>query len=152
MLQGTALISLLLLAACNTEQLPNQRMFAQSIASGNTLVMVGKGQEYKVALCGIQVSADREAQAKKLLQSLLTQQAEEKGVSISISRSKGSELRAEVFVPTANPDEEKSLNAELLATGLARATSEDCPNRATFQALEQEARERRVGIWNRHSR
>lgn len=56
-------------------------------------------------------------------------------------------VTAEIYAPTDNPNEDKSLNGELLAAGLARATQEDCPNIAAFQAIEQDARERRVGIW-----
>lgn len=143
MLQRTALFSLLLLTACNAEQLPNQRMFIQSIATGSTLLMVGEGQHYKVGLCGVHVAPAQEAQAKKLLQSMLTEQAEEKGVQVTIVRQKNNEITAEIYAPTDTPNEDKSLNGELLAAGLARATQEDCPNIAAFQAIEQDARERR---------
>lgn len=144
----TALILVLLLSSCgNAEQFPSQGMFVQSITTGSTLVMVGKGQEYKVTLCGVSVAPAQEAPTKKLLQSMLTEQAEERGVQVTIVRHKNNEITAEIYVPTANPNEEKSLNAELLAAGLARATHEDCPNIAAFQASEQDARERRVGMW-----
>lgn len=148
-LRCTFLLSLLFLAACNAERLPTQRMFVQSIASGNAIDMMSQGQTYRVRLCGIDVAAKQDDRARKLLKKL-TEQADEqeKGLVVVPVRSQGNTITAEVYAPTTNRDEEKSLNAELLAAGLARATGEACPNREIFQSIEQDAKERRVGLWD----
>ncbi|MFB2920254.1 MULTISPECIES: thermonuclease family protein [Aerosakkonema] len=137
------------LASCNGDRSTSQRMFVQSIANGGTLIMVGEGREYRVSLCGVSVAPTQNEEAKKLLQSLLTDENEEDKALVAVPvRASGQSIVAEVYVPTANRDEEKSLNAELLAAGLARATGEACPNREAYQAIEQDAKERRVGLWD----
>ncbi|MBE9224039.1 thermonuclease family protein [Phormidium sp. LEGE 05292] len=147
-LQGTLLFSLLLLASCNADRLPNQRMFLESIASGNEIEMTSQGQTYRVRLCGVDVPAKQDGQARKLLKKLTDLTDEEaKGLVVVTVRSDGNTIRAEVYAPTTNQDEETSLNAELLAAGLARTTGESCPNRETFQSIEQDAKEQRLGLW-----
>lgn len=111
--------------------------------------MMRQGQVYRVKLCGVDVPKSQDSQARNLL-GKLTEQADEqeKGLVVVPVRSQGNTITAEVYAPTTNRDEEKSLNAELLAAGLARATEEACPNREIFQSIEQDAKERRVGLWD----
>lgn len=147
-LRYTFLLSLLFVAACNAERLPTQRMFVQSINSGSAIDMMSQGQVYRVKLCGVDVAAKQDDRARKLLKKLTELADEEdKALVVVTVRSQGSTITAEVFAPTTNRDEEKSLNSELLAAGLARTSKENCPNQEAYQAIEQDAKERRVGLW-----
>lgn len=141
-----AAIAFLFIAGCAKETTPTQTMFVESIPSGNTLIVEAQGKQQRVKLCGVEIPAAQMQQAKKLLQTLVD--PTEGRVVVWPMATKDGELVAEVYAPVPGKrDEEKSLNGELLAMGLAKVSAEKCSNREAFESAEQDAKERRVGIW-----
>ena len=142
-----AAIAFLFIAGCAKETTPTKTMFVESIPSADTLIVEGQGKQQRVRLCGVEVPKAQMQQAKKLLQTLVDP-AEGWVVVWPMKMTNKGELIAEVYAPVPGKrDEEKSLNGELLAMGLAKVSAEKCSNREAFESAEQDAKERRVGIW-----
>lgn len=145
-------IALLALAGCGKPDLfAGQKAAVVAIPSANTLVVVSQGKEHSLRLCGVEVAAAQAAQAKQLLQRLVDR-ADGWAVVLPV-QMKGGDIVAEVNVPTpspSQPEEEKSLNGELLLAGLAKlSTNPNCSsNQSAFQSAQEDAQERRVGIWS----
>ncbi|MBN3961737.1 thermonuclease family protein [Nostoc sp. NMS8] len=138
-LLGLGLLGLMILFLLSRDELPNSKLCeATQVISGDSLVLVCNNQTRQVKLCGVVVATANQAEAKKLIYSLI----ENKSVSAIFSGN-----AAEIFVPTAS-EEEKMLSEELLVKGLAKFNAQDnCPNSDSLKLAEQIAKEKRLGVW-----
>jgi endonuclease YncB( thermonuclease family) len=96
-MQRTVLFALLFLASCDPELPTSQRMKVQSAVGGNEIEMTSQGQTYRVKLCGVDVPAGQDSQARKLLEKLNEQADEqEKGLVVVEVLKQGNTITAEV--------------------------------------------------------
>lgn len=149
-----ALLSLLTVTACDRNKTDRaSRSFVIDVTGGNTLVVASQGGQYQIRLCGVDVPSEKQAQAKKLLLTLLLPfLSEDKTVVVTgVATQSNGDRVAEVSVPAPlpdNPEAEKDLSSELLLAGLAKVSSDKCPNSEVFLSAQEDAKERKVGIWS----
>ncbi|MEP0913064.1 thermonuclease family protein [Leptolyngbya sp. GB1-A1] len=123
------------------------------VSDGDTLTVRSNGREQKVRFCGIDAPENAQPlghEARVYLQQLVDQ-ADGRVIVMETDRDRYGRLVAEVFTLTENYGEERSLQAELLAAGLAYiypAYISDCPNGSVFKEAEAIAKEKQVGVWN----
>ncbi|RCJ27303.1 hypothetical protein A6S26_12765 [Nostoc sp. ATCC 43529] len=138
-LVGLGFLGLIILFVFSRDKLPNSQLCeVTQVKSGDSLVVICDNQTRQVKLCGVVVAAASQAEAQKLISSLI----ENKSVSAIFSGN-----AAEIFVPTAS-EEEKMLSEQLLLKGLAKFNAQDnCPNSDSIKLAEQIAKEKRLGVW-----
>jgi endonuclease YncB( thermonuclease family) len=144
-------VIVLLLGACNNQ---SGTWKVITVESGNTLLVSRQNTLRVVRFCGAEVET-MEQEAKQLLQKLI-KEADNTVIVLQMSalqrphqKIKGS-IIAEVYVPTTNPNQNKSLERELLVQGLAKISPVGlCKNYQIFQEAEQQAKQKHLGIWKK---
>jgi len=126
-----------------------------SVMEGDVLV-VRRGQTEKtLRLCGIDAPGLEQPlgqQAKQKLQEFATQ-AQNKIIYSPSGQDQQGRWIAEVFISaqnSSNPEEEKMLNYEMVATGMARVhpLAHNCPNgELMLNQAESDAKLRHQGLW-----
>jgi endonuclease YncB( thermonuclease family) len=137
---------LFFLVGCTKELNQPQKVYLTS-TEPDYLVIESFGKQQQLKLCGITVPKTQISEAKKLIESLVN--PSEGLIVVWPMGFTNSALLAEVYAPVpGKADEEKSINGELLVRGLAQlSNAEKCSNREAFTTAQDEAKERRIGIW-----
>lgn len=118
------------------------------VVDGNTLNLAKGSRQLKVKLCGVDApKTTLGVESKDYLKSLVA-----RGQSVYLTRvgkdSSGNTI-GELSMPLkSNPEQELSLNGEMLKAGMGWLSYENCPNQEGLDWNQAIAIEDRVGVWS----
>ena len=123
-----------------------------SVHDGDTFRARRNGQEIKVRLACLDAPELQQTlgpSSRDFLRSLLLQSNQV--ILTIVDHDRYGRKVAEVFVPTANPDQERFVQYEMVKAGWAypyEQYANSCPNWDQVQQAGVEAKQKRLGVWS----